>query len=60
LSRFTDKFFCAIIIFEVDVAMVVIMVHDRCSVFDGSEAPPDFDEELDLCLGVFGYVGIYI
>jgi hypothetical protein len=60
LSRFIDKFFYAIIIFEVDVAMVVIMVHGGCSAFDGSEAPPDFDEELDLCLGAFGYVGIYV
>jgi hypothetical protein len=33
--------------------MMMIMVHDRCSAFDGSEAPPGFDEELDLCLGAF-------
>jgi hypothetical protein len=60
LSRFTDKFFCAIIIFEANVAMVMIMVHGRYSKFDGSGAPPDFDEELDMCLSVFGYVGIYV
>jgi hypothetical protein len=60
LSRFTDKFFSAIIIFEAGVGMVVIMVHGRCSVFDGSETPPGFDEELVLCLDVFGYVGIYV
>jgi hypothetical protein len=60
LSRFTDKFFCAIIIFEADVGMVMVMVHDGCSVFDGSETPPGFDEELDLCLGVFEYVDIYV
>jgi hypothetical protein len=40
--------------------MVVIMVHSGCYVFDGSEAPPNFDEELDLRLSVLGYVGIYI
>jgi hypothetical protein len=40
--------------------MVMVMVHDRCSVFDGSETPPGFDEELDLCLGAFGYVDIYV
>jgi hypothetical protein len=60
LSRFVDKFFCAIIIFEAGIGMMMVMVHDRCSVFDGSEAPPGFDEELDLCLGAFGYVGIYV
>jgi hypothetical protein len=60
LSRFTDKFFCAIIIFEVSVGMMMIMVHGGCSVFDESEAPPKFDEELDLCLNAFGYVGIYV
>jgi hypothetical protein len=60
LSRFADKFFCAIIIFKSGVGMVMVMVHDGCSVFDESEAPPDFDEELDLCLGVFKYVGICV
>jgi hypothetical protein len=60
LSQFTDKFFCAIIIFDVGVAMVVIMVHGGCSVFDGSETSPGFDEEFDMCFGAFGYVVIYI
>jgi hypothetical protein len=60
LSRFTDKLFSAIIIFETSVDMVLIMVDGGCSVFDGSEPPPGFDEELDLCLGAFGYVGIYV
>jgi hypothetical protein len=40
--------------------MVMVMVHDGCFVFDGSEAPPGFDEELDLCLGAFEYVDIYV
>jgi hypothetical protein len=40
--------------------MVMIMVHSGCSMFDGSEAPPNFDEELDLCLGAFGYIDIYV
>jgi hypothetical protein len=53
LSRFADKFFYVIIIFDVGDGMVMVMVHDRCSVFDGSEAPLGFDEEFDLCLGVF-------
>jgi hypothetical protein len=53
-------FFCVIIIFEVDVGMVMIMVHDRCSVFDGSEVSSGFNEELNLCLGAFGYVSICV
>jgi hypothetical protein len=40
--------------------MVMIMVHDGCSVFDGSEAPPGFNEELDLCFSTFEYVGICV
>jgi hypothetical protein len=40
--------------------MVMIMVHGGCSTFDGSETHLGFDEELDLCLGVFGYIGICI
>jgi hypothetical protein len=36
------------------------MVHDRCYVFDRSETLLDFDEELDLCLNVFGYIDIYV
>jgi hypothetical protein len=60
LSRFTDKFFCAIIIFEAGVGMVMITVHDGCFVFDESEASPGFDEEFDLCLGAFEYISIYV
>jgi hypothetical protein len=60
LSRFINKFFCAIIIFEVDVGMVMIMIHDGCPVFDGSEASVGFNEELDLCLSVFRYVDICV
>jgi hypothetical protein len=60
LSRFTDKFFCAIIIFEVGVGIVMIMMYDECFVYDGSETPPEFDEELDLYLGVFGYADICV
>jgi hypothetical protein len=60
LSQFVDKFFYAIIIFEAGVGMVMIMMHGGCSPFDGSEAPPGFDEELNLCLGAFEYVGICV
>jgi hypothetical protein len=60
LSRFTDKFFCAIIFFKAGVGMVMVMVYDECSVFDGSETPAGFDEELDLYLSAFGYVDIYV
>jgi hypothetical protein len=60
LSRFTDKFFYAIIIFEAGVGMVMIMMHDRCFVFDESETSLGFDKELNLYLDAFGYVGIYV
>jgi hypothetical protein len=53
LSRFADKFFYAIIIFDAGDGMVMVMVHGGCSAFDGSEAPLGFDEEFDLCLSVF-------
>jgi hypothetical protein len=38
VSRFADKLFCAIIIFEIDIDMVMVMVHD------GSETPLEFNE----------------
>jgi hypothetical protein len=60
LSRFADKFFSVIIIFKTDVGMLMIMVHNGCFVFDGSEAPPEFDEEFNLCFDTFEYVGIYV
>jgi hypothetical protein len=40
--------------------MVMIMMHDKYSVIDRSEAPPEFDKELDLYLSAFGYVGICV
>jgi hypothetical protein len=40
--------------------MVMVMIHDRCFAFDGSDASLRFDEELDLRLGVFGYVGVCV
>jgi hypothetical protein len=60
LSRFADKFFYVIIIFDTGVGMVMVMVHDIYFTFDGSETPPGFDEELDLCLGAFGNIDIYV
>jgi hypothetical protein len=40
--------------------MVMIIVHDRCPVFDMSKAPLGFDVELDLYFDAFGYIDIYI
>jgi hypothetical protein len=40
--------------------MVMIIVHDRCFVFDGSEVLFKFDKELDLCFDAFDYVGVCI
>jgi hypothetical protein len=40
--------------------MLMIMMHDRCSVFDESETPLGFDEELNMCLNAFWYVDIYV
>jgi hypothetical protein len=40
--------------------MVMVMVHDGYFVFDESKIPLGFDEKLNLCLIVFGYVDICV
>jgi hypothetical protein len=40
--------------------MVMVLVHDIYSVFDESKVSLGFNEELDLCLSVFGYIDIRV
>jgi hypothetical protein len=40
--------------------MMMVMMHDECCIFDESEAPLEFDKEFDLCLDVFGHVGVCV
>jgi hypothetical protein len=40
-------------VLKVGVGMVMVMMYDRCSVFDESEASLRFDEEIDMYLGIF-------
>jgi hypothetical protein len=51
---------CAIITFVVGVVMMMVVVYDRCFIFDESETLFRFDEEFDLYFRVFRYFNIYV